>query len=87
MDDFEGSAAFSPRDKLALRLVASLTSTPAAVSDELFAELRQQFDHKQLVELASAIAWENYLARSNRMFAIGSDDFSHGQYCPLPVGR
>jgi hypothetical protein len=28
-----------------------------------------------LVELAAAIAWENYRARSNRVFGFGSEGF------------
>ena len=57
------------------------------VDDELFAQLRRHFDFKQLEELASAIAWENYLARHNRVFGIESDGFSEGAYCPLPARR
>ena len=67
-----------------LRLTVALTKTPAEVPDELFQALRKQFSERQLVELNSAIAWENYRARFNRTFAIRSDDFSKGQYCPLP---
>lgn len=67
-----------------LRLTVALTNTPAEVSDELFHALRKQFSERQLVELNSAIAWENYRARFNRTFAIESEDFSKGQYCPLP---
>jgi len=67
-----------------LRLTVALTKTPAAVSDELFQALRKQFSERQLVELNSAIAWENYRARFNRTFAIESEGFSTEQYCPLP---
>ena len=67
-----------------LRLVTSLTRTPADVPDELFAALRAVFSERELVELSSAIAWENYRARFNRTFAIGSEGFSKGQFCPLP---
>lgn len=68
-----------------LRLVASLTSTPADVPDELFASLRIEFSERELVELSSAIAWENYGARFNRTFAIEAEGFSKGQFCPLPA--
>jgi alkylhydroperoxidase family enzyme len=33
------------------------------------------FSTPQLVELAAAIAWENYRARSNRVFGFGSEGF------------
>jgi alkylhydroperoxidase family enzyme len=55
-----------------LGLVTSLTRTPAEVPDELFAALRAVFSERELVELSSAIAWENYRARFNRTFAIES---------------
>lgn len=67
-----------------LQLAVSLTRTPADVPDELFKELRNQFSEREIVELNAAIAWENYRARFNRTFAIESEGFSKGKYCPLP---
>jgi alkylhydroperoxidase family enzyme len=61
-----------------------LTKTPASVSDELFADLRREFSEPQLVELATAIAWENHRARFNRAFGIAAEGFSEGAFCPLP---
>jgi alkylhydroperoxidase family enzyme len=81
---FDGSAAFSSNEKLALRLTVALTRTPASVDDRLFAGLRAQFSEPQLVELATAIAWENYRARFNRTFGILAEGFSEGAFCPLP---
>ncbi len=81
---FESSAHFDRRQKLVLRLATALTRTPAEVSDELFAALRGEFSERQLVELTSAIGWENYRARFNRTFALEAEDFSKGQFCPLP---
>ena len=81
---FEESDDFGAAEKLALRLTVSLTKTPATVDDQLFAALRVEFTEPQLVELATAIAWENYRARFNRTFAILADGFSEGAFCPLP---
>jgi alkylhydroperoxidase family enzyme len=81
---FEKSAAFSSNEKLVLRLTVALTRTPATVNDDLFADLRAEFSEPQLVELATAIAWENYRARFNRTFGILADGFSEGAFCPLP---
>jgi alkylhydroperoxidase family enzyme len=61
-----------------------MTRTPATVSDELYASLRNHFSERQLVELSSTISWENYRARLNRTFAIAAEGFSEGQFCPLP---
>jgi alkylhydroperoxidase family enzyme len=81
---FEESQAFSPAEKLVLRLAAAMTRTPASVDDELFAALRREFSEPQLVELATAIAWENHRARFNRAFGILAEGFSQGAFCPLP---
>lgn len=81
---FENSASFCSTEKLVLWLTVALTRTPATVDDRLFAELRAEFNEPQLVELATAIAWENYRARFNRTFEILADGFSEGAYCPLP---
>lgn len=81
---FEGSEAFTAKEKLALRLTVALTRAPANVDDPLFAELRGVFSEPQLVELATAIAWENYRARFNRTFGILAEGFSEGAFCPLP---
>jgi hypothetical protein len=37
--------------------------------------LQKRFATPQLVELGAAIAWENYRARSNRVFGFGSEGF------------
>ncbi len=52
-----------------------MTSTPAQVTPQLRERLQQRFSTPQLVELGAAIAWENYRARSNRVFGFGSEGF------------
>lgn len=84
LSHFEDSPNFSGDEKLALRLTVALTRTPADVSDELFLSLRSRFSELELVELSAAVSWENYRARFNRTFAIGSEGFSEGKFCPLP---
>ncbi|MCI0379973.1 MAG: hypothetical protein L0215_20520 [Gemmataceae bacterium] len=87
LDHFEASPAFSDRERLVLRYTAAMTETPVDVSDELFAELRKHFNPQQMVELTSAIAWENYRARFDHAFGIEAEGFSAGAVCPMPVGR
>jgi alkylhydroperoxidase family enzyme len=84
LSQFENSSHFSEEEKLALRLAASLTRTPSDVPDEFYRELAKRFSQRQLVELSAAISWENYRARFNRTFAVGSEGFSEGMVCPLP---
>lgn len=67
-----------------LQLATALTRTPANVSDELYAALRQHFSERQLVELTAAITWENARARFNRTFNVAAEGFSEGQFCPMP---
>ena len=52
--------------------------------DELFEKLRARLDEGQLVELTAVAAFENYLARFNRGFAVEASGFSAGAICPLP---
>ena len=67
-----------------IRYAVAMTQTPAEIPDELFGSLARQFNEKQLVELTSAIAWENYRARFNHAFGIESEGFSQGAFCPMP---
>ncbi|HEY7315810.1 MAG TPA: hypothetical protein VH643_41155 [Gemmataceae bacterium] len=80
---FEESREFSALEKLVLRYALALTQTPANVPEELFTNLRQHFSPQQLVELTSAIAWENYRARFNRGFGIEAEGFTDGAVCIL----
>ena len=82
--DFEGSAALSVIEKLVLRFTVAMTRTPVVVPDEMFRELKERFTEPQLVELTSAIAWENYRARFDHAFGIESEGFSTGSFCPVP---
>jgi 4-carboxymuconolactone decarboxylase len=85
--EFENSSAFSELEKLVLRFATAMTQTPVEVSDELFAQLRQHFSPKQMVELTAAIAWENYRARFDHAFGIEAAGFSDGAACALPVQK
>ena len=87
LQDYEDAAALTGVERLALRYADAMTETPQAVSQELFDELRKNFDERQLVELTSAIAWENYRARFDHAFGIESEGFSEGAFCPLPTPR
>lgn len=70
-----------------LRLADAMTDAPTDIDDQLFQSLQRNFADGQVVELASAIAWENYRARFNRVFRADSEGFSAGAFCPLPVSR
>jgi 4-carboxymuconolactone decarboxylase len=80
---FEGSPAFSELEKQVLRYAVALTRTPADVPEELFNSLREHFNPQQMVELTTAIAWENFRARFNRGFGIEAEGFAEGAACPV----
>jgi 4-carboxymuconolactone decarboxylase len=84
--DFETSPAFSELEKQVLRYAVALSRTPADVPEELFNSLREHFDSPQMMELAAAIAWENFRARFNRGFGIEAEGFTEGSACPIHVG-
>jgi hypothetical protein len=58
-----------------LQLADVLTATPADVPEETYARIVRLLGEDGTVELASAIAWENYRARFNRTFDVGHEGF------------
>ncbi|HEX4603432.1 MAG TPA: hypothetical protein VH724_05510 [Candidatus Angelobacter sp.] len=64
---------FAPPEAALLQMADAMADTPANVSDELYAELRRHFSEEQLIELAASAALENFRARYNRVFDVGSD--------------
>lgn len=70
--------AFTDVERLVIELADAMVTAPSKVSDDLYARLRQQFSEEQLLELGAHIAFENYRARLNRVFDVGSD----GLYTP-----
>jgi alkylhydroperoxidase family enzyme len=64
---------FAPPEVALLRMADAMADTPSNVSDALYAELRRHFSEEQLIELAASAAQENFRARYNRVFDVGSD--------------
>ena len=65
---------FSEVERLVIELADTMAATPSNVSDDLYARLRKQFSEEQLLQLGGQIAFENYRARLNRIFDVGSDE-------------
>jgi alkylhydroperoxidase family enzyme len=61
-------------ERLVIELADAMTDTPANVSDDLYARLRNHFSEEQLMQLGAQIAFENYRARWNRIFEVESDN-------------
>ena len=52
-----------------------MTITGQKVTDELFAEARRHFSEPQIVELAAAIALENFRSKLNVALGVESQGF------------
>jgi AhpD family alkylhydroperoxidase len=78
------SSQFDTLECLVLEYAEAMTRTPVEVTDELFAQLREHFDERQMVELTMAIALENLYSRSNWAFGLEGEGFSEGMYCVRP---
>jgi|SRR5579872_1007149 len=87
LTDFESSPELTDLEKLAVRYAVHITVTPVEIPDELFEDLRRHLSDAQMVELTSAIAWENYRARFNHAMGIEAEGFSRNAWCPLPQVR
>ena len=68
---------FNATERLVIDLADAMANTPSNVSDELYAQLRDKFTEEQLLQLGAQIAFENYRARLNRVFDVGSDNLYH----------
>ena len=64
---------FNDVERLVIDLADAMAMTPANVVEDLYARLRRQFTEEQLLQLSGQIAFENYRARLNRVFDVGSD--------------
>jgi alkylhydroperoxidase family enzyme len=65
---------FDDTERLVIELADAMTDTPANVSEDLYARLRNHFSEEQLMQLGAQIAFENYRARWNRIFNVESDN-------------
>jgi alkylhydroperoxidase family enzyme len=81
---WQESDRFSDVEKLGMELADAMCATPTEVSDDLRTRLLEHFTPAQLMELVSAIAWENHRARVNRALGVREQGFSDGGYCVLP---
>ena len=81
---YRESGEFNELECLVLDYATAISRTPASVTDELFAALREHFDERQLVELTNVIALENMRARFNTAFDMTPAGFSEGMVCAAP---
>lgn len=83
--DWRGSPLYDELERDALALAEHMAEARVDVPEALYARLAARLSEAQLVELAAVIAWENFRARFNRVFQLGSDGFaSEGAVCVIP---
>ncbi|HEX2078545.1 MAG TPA: carboxymuconolactone decarboxylase family protein [Longimicrobium sp.] len=71
--------AFSEAERVALAFADEMTTVGGHVSDETFAELRRHFSEREVVELALAVAAENFFNRMNAALKVEAQGF-----CAVP---
>ncbi|MGH9522119.1 MAG: carboxymuconolactone decarboxylase family protein [Terriglobales bacterium] len=67
-------APFNDTERLVIELADAMTDTPSNISDDSYSRLRAAFSEEQILELSAQIAFENFRARLNRVFDVGSDE-------------
>ncbi|HET7192881.1 MAG TPA: carboxymuconolactone decarboxylase family protein [Pseudolabrys sp.] len=63
--DYKTSRMFSEAERAALDLAVAASSSPNAVTDAIFGELRKHWTDEQIVELVGVIAVAGFLSRWN----------------------
>lgn len=74
------SNALSRRERVALEYADRVSATPVNVTDEFFEDLKSCFSEREILELTSYIAHENYNAKMNRPLRVEPNDL-----CQLPL--
>jgi len=78
------SGQFNALELDVLDYAVLMTETPMVVPRPLFDRLQRALGVEGLVELSSAIAWENFRARFNHAFGAKEEGYSEGTLCLLP---
>jgi alkylhydroperoxidase family enzyme len=69
------SPLYSEKERVALACAEAMTITGQRVSDALFAQARAHFSEPELVELAFAVALENFRSKFNVALGIEAQGF------------
>ena len=79
MAAWRDSPVFSETERLALEMAERMTITGQKVDDALFGRLKAHFTEAQIVELAAAVALENFRSKLNPALGVEAQGF-----CLLP---
>jgi alkylhydroperoxidase family enzyme len=72
---FQGSPLFDERERAALLFAERMTVTGEKVDDGLFSRVRQHFSEAETVELAAAVALENFRSKLNVALGVEAQGF------------
>jgi alkylhydroperoxidase family enzyme len=75
VESWETSAHYSDAERVALEFAETMTITGRQMTDELFARARKHYGEAQLVELAAAVALENFRSKFNVALGIEAQGF------------
>ncbi|HZP43150.1 MAG TPA: hypothetical protein VFD84_16805 [Candidatus Binatia bacterium] len=84
--DYARHPAYTERERAALALAEMVTISPNDLTDEMFADARRHLDEREIVEVLSQAAFENFRARINRALRIEDDGFAAKSITDLPRG-
>jgi alkylhydroperoxidase family enzyme len=76
---------FTPLERDVLEYAEAMTSTPTAVTDELYARLLGQLGPAAMVELTVFVGFANLAGRVNTAHGIASQGYSEA--CEIPLTR
>ena len=80
LPQFNDSALFTEREKMALAYAETATHSDRRVAEQLILRLRKHFDDQAIIELAALIAYQNMSSKFNAALGVPA----HG-FCSLPA--
>ena len=75
VESWATSEHYSEAERAALEFAETMTITGRKITDELFGRARRHYGEAQLVELAAAVALENFRSKFNVALGIEAQGF------------
>ena len=75
VESWATSPHYSDAERVALEFAETMTITGRRMTDELFARARKHYSEAQLVELAAAVALENFRSKFNVALGVEAQGF------------
>ena len=75
VESWATSPLYAGAERVALEFAETMTITGRRMTDELFARARKHYSEEQLVELAAAVALENFRSKFNVPLGVESQGF------------